>query len=138
VRSLSPSLLVLVAAGVAAQDPPPSRAVTPTLGALPQSRYFLMPPRDLKADAKPAAARGLRVVLPGGPGSADFLPFVENSVHAQAPELWCAMVVAPKWTDDQQIVWPTERGKAKGMRYSTENYVRAVADDVAKAAAIDA
>jgi predicted esterase len=139
VRSLPPSLLVLVAAGVPAQDPPPSRAVEHTLSALPQSRYFLIPPRDRKPDASPDGKGGLLVVLPGGQGSADFLPFVENQVHAQAPQLWCAMVVAPKWSDDQQIVWPTERGgKVKGMRYSTESYVRAVADDVARLAAIDA
>jgi predicted esterase len=138
VRSLSPSLLVLAASALPAQDPPPSRAVEHVLSALPQSRYFLIPPRDLKPDARPDGARGLLVVLPGGPGSADFLPFVENSVHAQAPELWCAMVVAPRWTDDQQIVWPTERSKVKGMRYPTEAYVRAVADDVAKGNAIDA
>src|SRR5206468_1678202 len=117
-----------------AQEHAAADATERTLAALPRSRYLLLPP--LPAGAEDAAC-GLLVVLPGGTGSADFLPFVRDGVHAQLPAFCCAMVVAPKWTADQQIVWPTARSKVAGMRYTTEEYVRAVVADVRRAHTID-
>lgn len=116
------------------QDAPAAKAEDRTLEGFPRSRYFLVPPRD---GAAADAPRGLLVVLPGGPGSAEFLPFVANGVHAQLPDFHCAMLTAPKWRPDQGIVWPTERSKVQDMAYPTEAYVRAVVADVRKIRKVD-
>lgn len=136
--------LAFAVAALPAQDPgaaaPKSRAVERTLEALPKSRFFVIPPREPEAGAAKAAMdapEGLLVVLPGGDASAEFLPFVENGIHAQLPDFCCAMVTAPKWKDDQKIVWPTAKSRTPGMEYTTEEYVRAVVADVKKARRID-
>lgn len=125
-------LLVLALASadrVAAQE---SRAVEHTLADLPQSLYFVVPPRDAKAGKAGQQAR-LVVVLPGGDGSREFLPFVENGLGAQLPDdCLLVLVTAVKWTDAQQIVWPTATHKVDGMAYTTEQYVRAVVQEMAK------
>lgn len=131
----TPLLLVLALLGtpLAAQT---SRAVAVELPALPKSRYFRIDPQN--GTKTPAAGFGLLVVLPGGPGTADFLPWVENGIVAQLPKDFVGvMLTAPKWTENQAIVWPTEQDKVVGMRYGTEAYVRAVVADVQKAQVID-
>lgn len=42
-----------------------------------------------------------------------------------------------KWTEDQEIVWPAEMNKVKGMRFSTEVFVEAVIKDVAARTKVD-
>lgn len=97
-------------------------------------RYFLI---DARGEA-PEQGHGLLVVLPGGAGTADFLPFVENGVLGAAPEEFVgAMVTSVRWSEDQEIVWPTQRNRVRGMRFSTEDYVAAVVDDVARRTNID-
>jgi predicted esterase len=114
-----------------AQDPSKPSEVA----GMPKSQYFLI---GARVDMVPAAGNGLLVVLPGGPGSADFLPWVQNGIHAQAPDdFLCAMVVAPKWSEGQKIVWPTAARKETGMKYTTEELVRAVVKDVGKGQKID-
>jgi predicted esterase len=41
-----------------------------------------------------------------------------------------AGVGAVKWTEDQEIVWPTDKNRAEGMKFSTEEFVDAVIKDV--------
>src|SRR5262249_26314532 len=100
-------------------------------------RYFLIGPRK---DAKPSAAGfGLIVILPGGPGSADFHPFVKRIFKYAVPDGYLvAQPVAVKWSDDQEIVWPTEKNRVKDMKFSTEEFVDAVIDDAAAKQKIDA
>jgi predicted esterase len=132
------ALLATVLAGFAtvpaatAQDAPlPER----TIAALPKSCWFLVPP---KKPPKAGAKAGLIVVLPGGTGTKDFLPFVQNGLLAQAPDDFAgAMLTAVKWRDDQQFVWPTAATKVDGLQYTTEQYVRAVVAEVEKELAID-
>jgi predicted esterase len=38
--------------------------------------------------------------------------------------------VAVKWSDSQEIVWPTEKNRDPGMKFSTEDFVEAVIKDV--------
>ncbi len=86
-------------------------------------RYFLIGPAK---DGKPPE-RGYRllVVLPGGPGSAAFHPFVKRIYKHAVPEGYLvAQPVAPDW-----VVWPTEKDRAEA--FSTEAFVEAVIDDVA-------
>ena len=78
------------------------------------------------------------VVLPGGNGSADFHPFVSR-IHANSlgDDFVLAQPIAKKWTDDQQIVWPTKKLKVKKMGYTTEKLIKAVVKDVGEKTTID-
>ena len=99
-------------------------------------RYFLIGPAK---DAKPPKEGfGLIVVLPGGPGTAAFLPFVKRIFKNAAPEGYVvAQLVAVKWKDDQEIVWPTKLVKAEGMKFTTDAFIDAVISDVSGRHKID-
>src|SRR5689334_13983505 len=85
-----------------------SRAVEHTLAALPQSLWFVVPPRE---PPKAGVKAGLVVVLPGGDGSREFLPWIENVLLAQAPADCIGVVVtAVKWHAGQTTIWPIEPG----------------------------
>jgi predicted esterase len=103
-----------------------------------KKRYFLIgPAKDAKA---PANGFGLVVVMPGGPGSADFHPFVKRIYKNAIPEGYIvAQPVAVKWNDKQEIVWPTAKDKDKieGLKFTTEEFVDAVIDDVASKHKLD-
>jgi predicted esterase len=72
------------------------------------------------------------VILPGGPGSADFHPFVKRIFKFALPAGYLvAQPVAVKWTDDQAIVWPTRKNPTSNMKSSTEEFVAAVIQEVA-------
>ncbi|MFM7563514.1 MAG: alpha/beta hydrolase [Planctomycetota bacterium] len=92
-------------------------------------RYFLVGPH--KGVTAPKKGYGLLVVLPGGDGSPDFHPFVKRIYKNSVPEGYVlAQPVAVKWTEKQQIVWPTDKNRAEGMKFSTEEFVDAVIKDV--------
>ncbi|WP_246117842.1 alpha/beta hydrolase [Adhaeretor mobilis] len=93
-----------------------------------QQRYFLIGLEEQKA---PPEGYGIVVVMPGGDGSADFNPFVKRIWQQALPEGYLvAQPVALKWTPQQQIAWPIAKNKAKGMKFSTEQFVEAILDDV--------
>jgi predicted esterase len=93
-------------------------------------RYFLIGPR--KEARAPKDGNGLVVILPGGGGSAEFNPFVRRILKHALPEGYLAAEpVAVKWTEQQEIVWPTQRNAVEKMKFSTEQFVLAVIDDVA-------
>ncbi|HZY87619.1 MAG TPA: hypothetical protein VFE78_22460 [Gemmataceae bacterium] len=95
-----------------------------------QKRYFLIGPA--KGAKAPRDGFGLVVVLPGGAGSADFHPFVKRIFKNAVPEGYLvAQPVAVKWADKQQVVWPTAKNKVGGMKFTTEELIDAVIDDVA-------
>jgi predicted esterase len=101
-----------------------------------QKRYFLIEPP--KAAKPPTKGYGLLVVLPGGDGSAEFHPFVKRIYKHAVPEGYLlAQPVAVKWTDKQVIVWPTDKNRAPGMKFSTEQFLDAVIRDVAGKHKID-
>ena len=95
-------------------------------------RYFLIGPAK---DAKPPAKGfGLVVIMPSGPGTADFHPFVKRIYKNAIPDGYVvAQPVAVKWNAKQVPVWPTEKGKnaIEGLKFTTEEFVDAVIDDVA-------
>jgi predicted esterase len=99
-------------------------------------RYFLIePPRTAKP---PKKGYGLLVVLPGGDGSAEFHPFVKRIYKNAVPEGYVlAQPVAVKWTARQAIVWPTDKNRVEGMKFSTEAFIDAVIQDVAGKYKID-
>jgi predicted esterase len=99
-------------------------------------RYFLIGPR--KGAKAPKAGYGLVLVLPGGAGKADFLPFVRRLARdAFPPGYLAAQLVAVKWDDEQEVTWPTARNRVKKMKFTTEKLVAAVIDDVGTRHKID-
>jgi predicted esterase len=92
-------------------------------------RYFLIEPD--KGATAPEKAYGLLVVLPGGDGGEAFHPFVKRIYKNAVPQGYLlAQPVAVKWTRNQQIVWPTGKNRVAGMKFSTEEFVDAVIQDV--------
>jgi RNA polymerase sigma factor (sigma-70 family) len=93
-------------------------------------RYFLIGP--VKDTKRPKDGFGLVVILPGGPGSADFHPFVKRIYKNSIPDGYLvAQPVAVQWTDGQEIVWPTTKNPVDKMQFSTEEFVAAVIKEVA-------
>ncbi|MCR9248505.1 MAG: hypothetical protein NXI31_26050, partial [bacterium] len=120
---------LVMAAAASAQ----SRATEHTLKSTDHGPYFVIPPRD-DTTKRPA----LLVVMPGGPGTRDFLPFVENGILGAAPkDTLGVMVTAPKWTDAQKIVWPYDAARVKKMRYPVDRYVLDVVKRVQKEHHVD-
>ncbi|MGE0143440.1 MAG: hypothetical protein AB7I19_10360 [Planctomycetota bacterium] len=107
-----------------------SRAQERSIDRLERSRYFLIPPRAVETVSE---SRQLLVVLPGGDGSAEFLPFVENGIaHQVSDDCVVAMLTATKWTDDQNTIWASDHSPVKGMGYTTEAFVNAVVETLSK------
>lgn len=138
VRILAAALAVAALTGrLAAQDDVadvPSKDLR--AGKDENKRYFLIGP---KADATaPTGGYGLIVILPGGPGTADFHPFVKRIFKYAVPDGYVvAQPVAVKWTEKQQVVWPTKKLPAEKMKFTTEEFVEAVIGDVAAAHKLD-
>jgi predicted esterase len=102
----------------------------------PNMRYFLIGPK--KDVAEPANGFSLVVILPGGDGSAEFHPFVKRIYkNAMSDNYLVAQPVAVKWTEQQAIVWPTEKTKVEKMKVSTEQFVEAILEDVGKKHKLD-
>jgi predicted esterase len=99
-------------------------------------RYFLIGPT--KNAKPPAKGYGLVVIMPGGDGSDDFNPFVRRIYkRALSDQYLVAQPVAVQWTDDQEIVWPTKTDPVEKMKFSTEEFVEAAIEDVAKKHNVD-
>jgi RNA polymerase sigma factor (sigma-70 family) len=99
-------------------------------------RYYLLRPRDLPAGARPR----LLLVLPGGDGQArDFLPFVRTLAGELAPDYMVALLSAPQWTAEQaeQVVWPCRGDAIAAARFTTEDFVNAVIDEVKRGGEAD-
>ncbi len=94
-------------------------------------RYFLIGARE--GVDPPENGYRLVVIMPGGDGSAEFNPFIRRIFkHALGDSYLVAQPVAVKWTADQVIVWPTDKNRVEGQQFSTEQFVDAVVEDVAR------
>ncbi|MEZ6055761.1 MAG: hypothetical protein R3C01_03560 [Planctomycetaceae bacterium] len=92
-------------------------------------RYFSIEPTP--DEVAPREGYGLVVILPGGDGSAEFLPFVKRiRKHATPDGFLVAQPVAIKWTPEQEIVWPTVKSRVDKMKFTTEEFVADVIKDV--------
>ena len=73
-------------------------------------RYFVI--RHQVATNEMPRAFGLLLILPGGAGGADFLPFCTNVIvpFGTPRDFITAELVAPVWgkQDDTSVVWPRE------------------------------
>jgi predicted esterase len=99
-------------------------------------RYFLLRPRAVPAGARPR----LLMVMPGGHGQArEFLPFVTDLARELAPEYVVALLSAPQWTPEQaeHVVWPTCGAGIPAARFTTEEFVAAVFNEIKQAGGAD-
>ena len=75
----------------------------------------------------------LVVFLPGGDGSDAFTPWLLNIYRNALPEEFLAVqLIAPKWTTDQQVVWPTKKTPARKMGEPVEKFFETVVRKVSK------
>jgi predicted esterase len=90
-------------------------------------QYFLIA-KDGKLITPPDGYK-LLIVLPGGDGGADFLPFVKRIYkHVLDDDYLVVQILSPKWKSSRQIVWPTSKDDAPGG-IDIETFVaQAVAD----------
>jgi len=96
-----------------------------------EQRYFLVGHK--KDAAAPAEGYSLVVVMPGGDGGAGFHPFVKRIYKNSLSDAYLvAQPVAIKWTEQQKIIWPTDKSRVEHMKVTTEQFVDAVLDDVGK------
>jgi predicted esterase len=99
-------------------------------------RYLLAGPR--KNEKQPKDGFGLLVVMPGGEGAANFHPFVKRIYKNAVPDGFLVVQpVAPKWTANPSVIWPTEKIKGDGMKFTTEDFVEGVIEEVEKTQKID-
>ena len=103
-----------------------------TAGKDPMKRYFLIRHRIPPSERPKEYA--LLVVLPGGAGGTNFLPFCANVITAQGTprDLIVAELIAPVWgkQDDSTVIWPGKAFPDKNARFTTEAFLDAVIDDV--------
>lgn len=103
-----------------------------TAGGDLQKRYFLI--RHRLSPAEAPKEYGLLLVLPGGAGGADFLPFCANVITALGTprDFVVAELVAPVWGKPSAtaIVWPGKAFPVKEARFTSEDFIDAVIQDV--------
>jgi predicted esterase len=95
-----------------------------------KKRYSLIQREGAKT---PPGGFKLLIILPGGDGSANFLPFVRRIHKNVLDEDWLiAQAVAPKWDARQfnQVVWPTDKTPYAAAKFSTEEFIEAIIADV--------
>jgi predicted esterase len=105
-----------------------------TAGGDLQKRYFVI--RHRLAPAETPKEYGLLLILPGGAGGADFLPFCANVITALGTprDFIAAELVAPVWgkPSDSTIVWPGKAFPVKQARFTSEDFIDSVIHDVGK------
>ena len=96
-----------------------------------KKKYFLIGRYDKQKT--PEDGFKLLLILPGGDGSADFNAFCQR-IHANhTPANYLSIqLVAPVWNDNQDVVWPTNQSNPEKARFTTEQFIKDVVDDVAK------
>lgn len=121
-----------------AEDVADVPATDTLIGGDPFKRYVLIgAPADTPA---PKDGYRLVVLMPGGHGGPDFHPFIKRIwKHVFSTEYLIAQVVAPEWDPRQaeKIVWPTRTNPYSKMKFTTEELVDAVIDDVERRYRID-
>jgi predicted esterase len=87
---------------------------------------------------EPEGGYKLLLVLPGGDGSRNFLPFVKRIYKfALTPDYLVVELVAPAWPGSQRVVWPTAKDGAAAADIATEKFIAAVVEDVAARRKVD-
>ena len=91
--------------------------------------YFLIGHDEEKK--APRKGYKLLLILPGGSGGRDFGAFCRRIHKFALDDAWiAAQLVSKRWTGKQRIVWPTKRVKVEKMKFTTEEFIDAVIEDV--------
>ncbi len=96
-----------------------------------RKRYVLIGPKA-KAE-QPDEGWRLLLIMPGGDGSPDYHPFIKRIYKHVLPDNYlAAQIIAPEWTPEQakKLVWPTKTNPWEGMKFSTEELINSVVDDI--------
>ena len=129
-------LIFAFAPRLPAQEINPAIAVQELqVGTNAQQKYFLIEHKGTNETAK-----GLILILPGGPGTKDFLPFCANvlTLYGIPTEFVVAELVAPEWRkDEDRIVWPSVSFPDSMAKFTTEEFITAVINDVSEQRKID-
>lgn len=109
------------------------------IGDDPQKHYLFAGPMEV-----PEKGYGLVIVLPAGdPGNGEGAAermhhFIREICRQSLPKGYIvAHPVAVKWNPQQELAWPTAHNKAAGMKFTTEQFVSAIVDDLPKRRKID-
>jgi predicted esterase len=108
-----------------------------SIGSNASQKYFLI---ERKNEAETNKARGLILILPGGSGNADFLPFCANvlTLYGIPSDFVVAELIAPEWSkDENRVVWPSKAFPDLRAKFTSEDFVAAVVDDVSSLRNID-
>jgi predicted esterase len=138
--SLIRSIFCLLALGLCSQAQEISSKVSvqaQTVGTNSDQKYFLIEHKD---GTEPGRGRGLILILPGGPGSADFLPFCANvlTLYGIPADFVAAELVAPQWSkDENRVVWPSRAFPDPQAKFTSEEFLAAVTKDVCRLHKID-
>lgn len=101
-----------------------------------KKRYFLI----RRPGEPPKTGWKALFVLPGGSGSAEFNPFVTGIARNALPEGYLVVqLVAPVWDaeESKNNVWPMDKLKVKKMKFTTEDFFKAVKTEVMKTERLD-
>lgn len=110
---------------------------THSVGTNTDQKYFLI---EHKNGPETGKARGLILILPGGTGSADFLPFCANvlTLYGIPADFVAAELVAPQWSkDENRVVWPGRAFPDPQSKFTSEEFLAAVTKDVCRLRKID-
>jgi predicted esterase len=112
-------------AALLAQVAPSMKAEKRLIGGNDKQLVFV-----LRHASQTGPAKGLGLILPGGSGSADFLPFCANVLAQNGyPEDWLvAQMVAPQWRppSDSVSIWPSKIIPDPKAKFTTEDFIGAV------------
>ena len=132
-------LLLALAASIRAQEITSKISVQERqAGENKQQQYFLLEHKDA---SEPAEGRGLILILPGGPGTKDFLPFCANvlTLYGIPSDFVVAQLVAPQWSkNEDRVVWPGKAFPDPAAKFASEDFLAAVIKDVSNTRKIDA
>ena len=135
--SLPVALLALSICSQAQEISPQISVQSRMVGTNAWEKYFLI---EHRSETNANTPRGLILMLPGGPGGADFLPFCANvlSLYGIPKDFVAAELVAPQWIKgDDRIVWPSKTFPDAQAKFTTEEFVAEVRKDVGRVRKID-
>ena len=135
--SISLLALLMAGPGHGQEVDPQIRAQEKQVGTNAQQKYFLIERKALEAKGK---TNGLVVILPGGPGGKEFLPFCANvlTLYGIPEDFVVAELIAPEWSaDENRIVWPGRVLRDNRAKFTSEGFLKAVIEDVSANRKID-
>ena len=96
-----------------------------------QKRYLVHGPA--KDEKQPKDGWKILYVLPGGNGGEDFKGFVKNMRKQVFHDGYLVVqLIAPKWTENQPVTWPTKAVPLPEAKFTTEEFLAAVHKEVTK------